>query len=280
MKNVIRSLSIFLFVTCFLLVVYGIFLKPSVFTWGASQNEVAMSLPGDELAPTISSTRAITINAPAKEVWQWIVQLGADRGGFFSYSFIEKILGYEANDAAIAVDTYHDMKVGRIIPGTLPDVKSAIEYNFEVVAVDPGKSFVLKNWGAFVLREIDEQQTRLLVRSHGRKLNGLAEVAGDFVMMSLHYFMERRMMMEFKRRAESGSRLSPVSDLLWFAGVVFSMIGIAAMIFKLRGFQSIALPMVYGLGWLWTLLIANPYPVYSLVLLLITVLTLVRPAAK
>lgn len=55
--------------------------------WGATDEEAALALPGDELLaePATQLTRAITIDAPRSEVWPWLVQLGADRGGFYTY---------------------------------------------------------------------------------------------------------------------------------------------------------------------------------------------------
>jgi hypothetical protein len=55
------------------IVIYIIFLKPIVDTWGATKEEANMTLIGDELVPTIISTRAISINAPISEVWRYLV---------------------------------------------------------------------------------------------------------------------------------------------------------------------------------------------------------------
>jgi hypothetical protein len=54
--------------------------------WGASDDEVHRPLPGDELIPhpMIETTHAITIQAAAAEVWPWLVQMGMDRGGWYS----------------------------------------------------------------------------------------------------------------------------------------------------------------------------------------------------
>ena len=38
-------------------------------------------------------TRAITIDATREQVWPWIVQLGADRGGFYTYDRLENLFG-------------------------------------------------------------------------------------------------------------------------------------------------------------------------------------------
>ncbi len=256
------------------IIIYAIFLRPLILTWGASKDEVKMPLVGDDLAPYIASTRAISINAPISDVWKWLIQLGADRGGFFSYSLIEKALGYEQRNAAI-VPEFQDMKVGRIVPGSIDESKSAIKYNFQVVAVDAGKSFVLKEWGAFVLKEINAKQTRLIIRTHGQKLPNLMSRISDFIGTPLHYIMERRMLMGFKAQAEAGAgaQLSSTSDNLWLLGVLLSGAGIVLTVFTGNGVQGILLSGVYAIVWLCTLLIFDPHPKYSMTLLLIEVAT-------
>ena len=64
--------------------VYGLWLRPWNLHWGATEEEVRMTLPGDELTPGAKerATHAITIHAPETEVWKWIVQIGQDKGGF------------------------------------------------------------------------------------------------------------------------------------------------------------------------------------------------------
>lgn len=60
-----------------------------------------MRLPGDEFvpAPTIASTHAITINKPAENIWPWIAQIGQDRGGFYSYTLLENLIGCRMKNA-------------------------------------------------------------------------------------------------------------------------------------------------------------------------------------
>ena len=61
--------------------------------WGASDEELAEALPGDELIPdaTLHSTRAITIDGAPSAVWPWLVQLGQGRGGLYSYQGLENL---------------------------------------------------------------------------------------------------------------------------------------------------------------------------------------------
>src|SRR5438270_6783401 len=69
--------------------------------WGATDEEVARDWPGDEMAPAAASvaTRAITIHAPAEAVWPWIDQIGQERGGFYSYSWLENLFGARIHNA-------------------------------------------------------------------------------------------------------------------------------------------------------------------------------------
>lgn len=282
MSNIKKSFFILMLIIFIQLIVYTVFLRPLILTWGAYENEIKMPLVGDNLAPYTSSTRAITINAPVSEVWKWLIQLGADRGGFFSYAFIEKALGYETRNANIIVPEFQEMKVGRIVPGSLDESKSIIKYNFPVVYVEPENSFVLKGWGAFVLKELNTKQTRLIIRTHGRELPSLKSKIGDFFGTPLHYIMERRMLMGIKARAEAGSgvQLSSTSDNLWFSGVFLSGIGIFLMVLIGRGMQRVLLSVIYGIIWLWPLLIFDPKPIYSMILLFVVAVPMVWFAFK
>jgi len=256
------------------LLVYVVYLRPRILAWGASDDEAKMPLIGDELAPSISATRAISIDAPISEVWKWVTQLGADRGGFFSYAFLEKALGYEMREPELVTE-FQGMEVGRVIPASLDESKSVIKYSFPVVAVEPGRSFVLKAWGAFVLDEISPTQTRLIVRTHGQECPSLWSKVVDLVGEPLHYLMERRMLMGFKTQAETGVPLSSTPDNVWLLGVFLSGVGIALLVFIGGGAQAAVLSVIYGIIWLWVLLIVNPRSVFSLILFLIIAITIV-----
>lgn len=264
MRNFWRSILFLGVVICLQALVYLIFIKPNVASWGATDEEVHMSFVGDELSPRINSTRAVEINATANDVWKLIIQLGADRGGSFSYTFLEKAMGYKGLDSSDSLDKSYDMKVGRIIPGSSDPSSSVIEYNFEVLAVDEGTSFVLKNWGAFVLRVLDKNTTRFIIRNHGAELNGLAARLGDFIMTPLHYLMERRMMLEFKSLAETRKGLSQSADIIWFCGIVLSMIGCFGLIVQSRLLRERVVAALLSVAWLWPLLVLNPIPTYSI----------------
>jgi len=82
--------------------------------WGATEEEAAMALPGDTLTPppVDQCTRAITIAAPPEAVWPWLVQMGADRGGFYSYAWLENLFGLDIHNADGIVDEWQQLAVG------------------------------------------------------------------------------------------------------------------------------------------------------------------------
>src|SRR5262245_23143246 len=62
--------------------------------WGTTKDECRMSLLGDELVrgPVVQTTEAVWINASAHSVWPWLVQMGQDRGGLYSYETLENLV--------------------------------------------------------------------------------------------------------------------------------------------------------------------------------------------
>jgi hypothetical protein len=70
-------------------------------TWGAGPGLAALRHPGDDLVPRPrwGWTHAIVVAAPARDVWPWIAQIGADRAGFYSYTWLENLAGCGIRDA-------------------------------------------------------------------------------------------------------------------------------------------------------------------------------------
>jgi hypothetical protein len=62
-------------------------------TWGMSRPELRRAWPGDDVSPHPMdiATRGITIRAPMQTVWSWLVQIGQDRAGFYSYRWLENL---------------------------------------------------------------------------------------------------------------------------------------------------------------------------------------------
>jgi hypothetical protein len=90
------------------LAAYAFLARRRQLRWGATDQESEGSLPGDNLIanPGLTTTRAITVRASADRVWPWIAQLGQGRGGFYSYDFLENLVGCDIHSAERIVARY------------------------------------------------------------------------------------------------------------------------------------------------------------------------------
>lgn len=257
MKNLIKSLLIIIFLIAFQIVGHKIFVNPYVSQWGASDVEFLATMPHDDEADFIVSTRAITINKPLDETWLWINQLGADRSGFFSYYFIEKAMGYYTRTQDIVTADFPPFTTDDVVRGSITPKTSLILYEFPVTHIKANEYFTLANWGTFQLKAINDQSTRLIIRTHGKDRGGKIANTVDYIAYALHYIMERATINGFKHRIETGvgARFSDLADLLWFSFIVISGLLIGILIFILRGFKAIFLPPILSSLWLVTLFI-------------------------
>ncbi len=171
-------------------------------TWGATEQEVQRTLPGDEIIsePLINWTHGITINAPADEVWGWVSQIGEQRGGFYSYTFIENQMGNG--------DVYHN--ADHIVPEWQNPAPGTvmIQNAMEVKALEPGKWYLGSStndmgwtW-LWYLEPINANQTRLIVRSHIKPAGVTSNGVVGAVLNVGGFVMEQAMLQGIQARAE------------------------------------------------------------------------------
>jgi hypothetical protein len=182
---------------------YWFLIRPWHLRWGATDEELRKSLPGDDLiqSPPLNATHAITVNAPVEHVWPWLVQIGQTRGGFYSYVWLENLVGCKMHNADRIVPEWQELKVGDEVwlhPKAPP---------LKVVSIEPGRAIVLeKSWG-FYLEPIDRHRTRLIIRGRGEFNPDLKNSFLNFLLWRgvfepAHFIMERKMMLGIKERAE------------------------------------------------------------------------------
>jgi hypothetical protein len=182
---------------------YIIIVRPWHLRWGATDDELKTHLPGDDLVrdPKLNATHAITINAPVQDVWPWLVQMGQNRGGFYSYDWLENLVGCRMPDVSRIVPEWQELNVGDEVwlhPKAPP---------LKVALVEPYRAIVLeKSWG-FYLVPIDETTTRLIVRGRGEFEPDLKSPILNFLLWRgifepAHFIMERKMLLGIKARAE------------------------------------------------------------------------------
>src|SRR6266568_2518608 len=197
--------------------------------WGATEDEMHRSLPGDDLVPhpMLETTHAITIYAPAAAIWPWLVQMGYDRGWWYTdarwYRLLETSL-WKAKPHTSAdriIPEFQHLAVGDTVPDGPPGTAF-----FTVAELQPQQALALYStthilfmapalvrntprlglygdfsW-AFILDEKEEGVTRLIVRaraSYGPRLFRLLTLPllypGDFL-------MARMMLWGIKQRVE------------------------------------------------------------------------------
>jgi hypothetical protein len=198
------------------LAVYNYKLRPWHLRWGATDEELTATLPGDEIKPDagIQVTHAITIAAPPPVVWKWLVQIGQDRGGFYSYDKLENMFDLRIHNTEEIKPEWQTLKVGDF-------VRSAHENwlggNYKektgwfVVRMKETSALVLRDevergsW-AFILRPADGAQTRLIIRARGSKPASLPLKLFHYGFFEpAHFIMERKMLLTLKKRAEEFS---------------------------------------------------------------------------
>ena len=187
--------------------VYLGWLRPWHRRWGASLVEQTAPLPGDDLTPDpgYQHTRAVTIHAPAEHVWKWLVQIGQNRGGLYSYDWLENLAGCDIHSASRVHSEWQHPSPG----DTLGIVRG---WGPRILAIDPGHSLVIEGWGAYVLQPIDENTSRLIARA--RHPRGWAAVYYALLVEIPHYIMERKMLLGLRDRAERSATLTALDDVL------------------------------------------------------------------
>ena len=184
-------------------------------TWGSMLDELTLSLPGDPVVrtPALEIQHAVTIAAPPSAVWPWLVQLGQDRGGFYSYDWLERAFGADVHNVQEIRPEWQTRTVGDFVPATQRGYLWGVfgdVLGWRVAHVERERALVLENWGAFVLRPTEDGKTRFIIRS--TISNGRTPVwasVANFMGFELpHFVMQRRMMLTIKELAEMTPAIS------------------------------------------------------------------------
>lgn len=179
--------------------------------WGTEEDETTRPLPGDDLLETadLQATRAISIDAPREEVWPWVAQLGQNRGGFYTYDWLENLIGCDIHSADVIL-------ADRRIRGVGEAVNLHPQVALDVAAFEEGDHLVLRGgvgpdgssqgapydftW-AFVLVDRPDGTTRLVVRERYAYLEPWAAALVETVEF-VSFLMSERMLRGIRDRAE------------------------------------------------------------------------------
>jgi hypothetical protein len=224
---------------------YFLVVRPKVKAWGADPLEAELPLPGDGLIPDPSATetRGITIEAPPSAVWPWLVQMGFERAGWYSYDALDN----KGSSSAQILPEHQHIAQGEIMPThpgggfrveiVEPEEALVLFIDTELVraqaakAEEEGKTDLptpgLKATGAFgrtafpdfaaswafYLRPTDDGQTRLIERFRARTPGqGPATAVFGEIMGTGIVLMTRKQMLGIKERVEGGATLRVASE--------------------------------------------------------------------
>ena len=174
--------------------------------WGTAPSDLTRVMAGDSLLanPTYSGTMAVIVNARPEHIWPWLVQMGYQRGGLYSYDWLDRLFGYlDRPSATCVMPDFQRVAVGDHIPlGRGP--------SWPVAVAEPDHALVLdmRNMGGidwvwqFGLHAVDERRTQLVSRSCVRARTVSARLL-TFAIEPAGFVMTRRMLLGLKQRAEA-----------------------------------------------------------------------------
>jgi hypothetical protein len=204
-------------------VLYASLVRPRLHTWGATADEVARTYPGDGLIldADSQSTMATTLPGPPEKVWAWLVQMGGDRGGWYSWDRLDH--GGRPSADRI-VPEWQDLQVGdRLVES--PDgltwfsvavleqhrtlvLRSDFElpsgHSFDTAGPLP-RAYLDGTWG-FHLRPTPDGGTRLVVRTRGRgRPHRLTRPFDVLLGEPAHFIMQTRQFHNLRTRLLAGA---------------------------------------------------------------------------
>ncbi|HEY5987660.1 MAG TPA: hypothetical protein VIV12_14990 [Streptosporangiaceae bacterium] len=207
-------------------VVYGAWLRPRLMRWGASDEEVTAPYPGAELVPDgeRSATMAVTIDAPPDQVWPWLVQMGSDRGGWYSWDHLDNAGRPSAREVH---PEWQDLAVGEQLKFWAPG--RGLTDAYKVAALEPNRFLGLHGysdllgrtldpkqprpsaymeglWG-FLLNELPDGRTRLVVSGYQAfRPRWYGRFASYWLYIPVTWPMQARMLAVLKRNIERAAR--------------------------------------------------------------------------
>jgi hypothetical protein len=180
--------------------------RPAMSRWATTDEEFARVMPGDALIadPTDMSMLAVTVNAPPENIWPWLVQIGYQRGGLYSYDWLDRLFGFLDRPSATRIlPEFQHLAVGDKVPWG----RSGTELT--VALVEPLRALALSyeeqgfTWvWQFGLYPADEQHTRFVTRGSEHVPTGPLWWLGMRIMEPAAFIMTRRFALGVKERAE------------------------------------------------------------------------------
>lgn len=213
----LRTTGIIVAVLIIAFFVYRLLVLPWMNTWGATAEEIRATLPGDELVahPVAQTTQAVTIRAQPEQIYPWLLQLGVDRGGMYSYDWLENLVGLNVHTVDRIAPEYQNAKPGDFW-GFTPK-ESGDGPGVYVVKLDANRA-VLGCFGMrrvspipctgtwqLVLQPQSDGMTRLILRARTDAASPMTGIFGA-IFDPITFTMQRGMLLGFRDRIEAANQ--------------------------------------------------------------------------
>jgi hypothetical protein len=200
--------------------VYHFGLRTWCLHWGTTASEVYATLPGDELFPAYTSqaTHAITIRTTPQKIWPWLMQIGQDRSGFYSYTFLENAFGCDMPKVEHLVPDWKPRTRGETVwfcnpqrfNGQAKMIPAIVETDRAFAMITPADWQSVQAGGSaregiwsFTLQPADAGRTRLIARVRGGTPPTLvSRMLGRLFWEPAHFVMEQKMLRKVRDLAE------------------------------------------------------------------------------
>ena len=190
--------------------------------FGLTKEEAARAYPGDGAVPDPrwGWTHGVEIDAAPERVWPWIAQMGQDKAGFYSYQWLENLVGCDIQNSAVVRPEWQRLRPGdafKLHPTAPPlEVREVEEgrhflvtAGLEPEAGEPldakhAKRGVRVSW-LFMVEPLEGGRSRFVSRyrvSYGEDVRERLTY-GPWLAESLGFVMDRAMLLGVKSRAEA-----------------------------------------------------------------------------
>jgi len=205
----------------------------------ATHDEKTRTLPGDERIPDAidTLTHGVTIQRPPRDVWPWLVQMGAGRrAGWYSYDWLENLFGFDIHTADRIIPEYQDLAIGDPIcmargvcasHVTVLEPNRWLSWQSKDEHGDPVWTFT------FGLFPADATHTRLIVRESFR--SDFMPPAAVFALAIPDGVMELKSLNTVKNRVEGikeSALITPLEIIVWLTALAVGLV--AATLFATR----------------------------------------------
>lgn len=191
---------------------YWFWVRPWMGRWGTTPEERSREMPGDGIIsnPTDSAMQAVTVDAAPEDIWPWLLQIGYQRGGLYSYDWLDRLFGFlDSPSSTQILPQFQHLAVGDKILWMKPS-RLVPRQELTVAVLEPPRALALSYQGMgmewvwqFGLNPLKDERTRLVTRGIERVPKTAAGRLSMFLMEPASFIMTRRMLLGVKERAEA-----------------------------------------------------------------------------